>query len=298
MTGWICIDKPEGMTSFTAANRVRGILGLKKTGHTGTLDPMATGVLPIALSGTTRFIALLPVHDKAYTARVRLGLTTDTLDITGAVLSTSAVNITASEIETAAKSFLGESLQTPPMYSALRQNGVRLYELARRGENVERPQRKIQISDITVSDIDMAENEFTLTVACSAGTYIRSLADDIGKTLGCGAVLSALRRTSANGFELENCITLAELEHLRDENRVCEAVLKTDVPLAHYPAVSVTAAQGVRFSNGGSLLRARIGNPKTGYYRVYDPAQKFLGIGLVENDETDSLSVKRVFVDG
>lgn len=296
MTGWICIDKPEGLTSFTAANRVRGILGLKKAGHTGTLDPMATGVLPIALSGTTRFIELLPVHEKAYTARVRLGLTTDTLDITGQVLSTAAVNVTPSEIEAAAKSFLGESLQTPPMYSALRQNGVRLYELARRGESVERPQRKIRISDISVTDI--AENEFTLSVACSAGTYIRSLADDIGKTLGCGAVLTALRRTSANGFALENCITLEELERLRDESRAGEAVLKTDAPLATFPAITVTAAQSVRFSNGGALLRARVGNPETGYYRVYGPTQKFLGLGEVESDAADSLSVKRVFVDG
>lgn len=296
MTGWICIDKPEGLTSFTAANRVRGILGLKKTGHTGTLDPMATGVLPIALSGTTRFIELLPVHEKAYTARVRLGLTTDTLDITGQVLSTAAVNVTPSEIEAAAKSFLGETLQTPPMYSALRQNGVRLYELARRGESVERPQRKICISEISVTDI--TETEFTLTVACSAGTYIRSLADDIGKKLGCGAVLTALRRTAANGFTLENCITLEELERLRDENRVSETVLKTDAPLTAYPVLTVTAAQGVRFSNGGSLLRARVGNPKTGYYRVYDPTQKFLGLGEVACSEADSLSVKRVFVDG
>lgn len=296
MTGWICIDKPEGMTSFTAANRVRGILGLKKTGHTGTLDPMATGVLPIALSGTTRFIELLPVHEKAYTARVRLGLTTDTLDITGQVLSTAAVSVTPSAIEAAASKFLGETLQTPPMYSALRQNGVRLYELARRGESVERPQRKIRISDIAVSDV--TENEFTLTVACSAGTYIRSLADDIGKALGCGAVLAALRRTAANGFTLDNCITLQKLEQLRDANLVGEVLLQADAPLMHYPAVTVTAAQGVRFSNGGSLLRARVGNPETGVYRVYDPTQKFLGLGVVENDESDSLSVKRVFVDG
>lgn len=296
MTGWICIDKPEGMTSFTAANRVRGILGLKKTGHTGTLDPMATGVLPIALSGTTRFIELLPVHEKAYTARVRLGLTTDTLDITGQVLSTAAVKVTPSEIEAAARSYLGETLQTPPMYSALRQNGVRLYELARRGESVERPQRKICISEISVTDI--TETEFTLTVACSAGTYIRSLADDIGKKLGCGAVLTALRRTAANGFTLDNCITLQELEQLRDENRVSAVIMKADAPLARYPAITVTAAQSVRFSNGGALLRARVGNPETGVYRVYDPTQKFLGLGEVACSEADSLSVKRVFVDG
>lgn len=296
MTGWICIDKPEGMTSFTAANRVRGILRLKKTGHTGTLDPMATGVLPIALSGTTRFIELLPVHEKAYTARVRLGLTTDTLDITGNVLSASEVHASASEIEAAAKSFLGESLQTPPMYSALRQNGVRLYELARRGESVERPPRKIRISEIGVSDV--TDNAFTLTVACSAGTYIRSLADDIGRILGCGAVLTALRRTAANGFTLENCVTLGDLERLRDENRVDAVLCPTDACLYIYPALTVTAAQSVRFQNGGSLLRARVGNPAAGLYRVYAPNHRFLGVGEVPNTDADSLSVKRVFVDG
>ncbi len=296
MTGWICIDKPEGMTSFTAANRVRGILRLKKTGHTGTLDPMATGVLPIALSGTTRFIELLPVHEKAYTARVRLGLTTDTLDITGNVLSASQVHASASEIEAAAKSFLGESLQTPPMYSALRQNGVRLYELARRGESVERPPRKIRISEIGVSDV--TENAFTLTVACSAGTYIRSLADDIGRILGCGAVLTALRRTAANGFTLENCVTLGDLERLRDENRVDAVLCAADACLHTYPALTVTAAQSVRFRNGGSLLRARVGNPAAGLYRVYAPDHRFLGIGEVPDADADSLSVKRVFVDG
>ena len=206
------------------------------------------------------------------------------------------MSVTPSAIEAAASKFLGETLQTPPMYSALRQNGVRLYELARRGESVERPQRKIRISDIAVSDV--TENEFTLTVACSAGTYIRSLADDIGKALGCGAVLTALRRTAANGFTLDNCITLQKLEQLRDANLVGEVLLQADAPLMHYPAVTVTAAQGVRFSNGGSLLRTRVGNPETGVYRVYDPTQKFLGLGVVENDESDSLSVKRVFVDG
>lgn len=295
MTGFICIDKPQNMTSFTAANRARAILGCKKAGHTGTLDPMATGVLPIALSGATRFIALLPTAEKGYTARVRLGLTTDTLDITGTVLTETPVCVSASQIEETAHSFLGETLQTPPMYSALSKDGVRLYELARRGETVERAQRKIRISSLTVSDI--TENEFTLSVTCSAGTYIRSLADDIGKKLGCGAVLTALRRTAANGFSLADCITLEELTRLRDTGTAHEHILPVDACLSAYPALTVSAAQSMRFQNGGDLFLNRIGNPAAGLYRVYAPDKRFLGLGEVPATENaDSLFVRRVFV--
>lgn len=296
MTGFICIDKPEGMSSFTATNRARAILGEKKAGHTGTLDPMATGVLPIALSGATRFIPLLPIHRKAYTARVRLGLTTDTLDKTGKVLSESPVTVTSKDIVQAARSFSGEIEQTPPMYSALQKDGVRLYALARRGETVEREARKVTIYDLQVSDI--TEDEFTLSVTCSAGTYIRSLADDIGQKLGCGAILTALRRTEANGFTPDDCVTLEELERLRDENRAQEKIQPTDACLSAYPTLTVSAAQSVRFRNGGSLLRSRIGDPQeNGFYRVYSPEHRFLGLGEITND-SDSLLVKRVFADG
>ena len=168
MTGIICIDKPASMTSFTAANRVRGILGVKKAGHTGTLDPMATGVLPVAVSGATRFIEWLPEHKKAYDAKIRLGLTTDTLDITGTVTSESAVSVSRESLEKTVFSFLGKGLQTPPMYSAKSQNGVRLYTLARRGETVERPPQQIEIFDLRLFDV--TETEFSLSVVCSAGT--------------------------------------------------------------------------------------------------------------------------------
>lgn len=296
MTGFICIDKPQNMTSFTAANRTRAILGCKKAGHTGTLDPMATGVLPIALSGATRFIELLPTAEKGYTARVRLGVTTDTLDITGTVLEEHAVTATPAQIEETAKTFLGDSLQVPPMYSALSKDGVRLYELARRGETVERAPRKIHISALSVSDFK--DNEFTLSVTCSAGTYIRSLADDIGKMLGCGASLCALRRTAANGFTLDDCISLENLEALRETGAAGNRILPVDACLQAYPAITVTAPQAVRFQNGGGLFLNRIGNPKAGLYRMYAPDNRFLGLGEVQNTpEATELTVKRVFVD-
>lgn len=194
------------------------------------------------------------------------------------------------------QSFLGESEQLPPMYSAVSQNGVRLYELARRGETVERKPRHIRISELVLSDMTAAE--FTLRVTCSAGTYIRSLAHDIGQKLGTGAVLTALRRTAANGFTEKDCVTLEELECLRDENRLGEVLRPVDACLSAYPALTVTAAQGVRFQNGGELLAARVkGLEQAGLYRVYAPENRFLGLGeLPENGE--SLLVKRVFVDG
>lgn len=296
MTGFICIDKPQGITSFTATNRARAILGVKKAGHTGTLDPMATGVLPVALSGASRFIALLPAHEKTYVARVRLGVTTDTLDITGKVTGEFPVHVSPEQVREVVQGFLGESEQLPPMYSAVSQNGVRLYELARRGETVERKARRIRISALELTDL--TETEFTLRVTCSAGTYIRSLASDIGQKLGTGAVLTALRRTAANGFSEKDCVTLEELERLRDENQLGEVLHPVDVCLSAYPALHVTAAQGVRFQNGGDLLASRVnGLHAPGLYRVYAPEDRFLGIGEMP-EEGDSLLVKRVFVDG
>ena len=296
MTGFLCIDKPAGLTSFAVVRRVRGILGVKKAGHTGTLDPMATGVLPVALSGASRFIELLPAKEKAYTARVRLGLTTDTLDITGRVLTTCPVRVSPDDIRRAAARFLGDSEQLPPMYSALSQNGVRLYELARRGETVERKPRPVHIAALEVTDI--ADDEFTLTATVSAGTYIRSLAHDIGQALGTGAVLTALRRTAANGFTEAQCVTLETLERLQSEDRVSEVLHPVDACLGAYPALTVTAPQAVRFHNGGELAAERLkGLSAPGLYRVYAPDGGFLGVGSLRAGG-ESLLVKRVFADG
>lgn len=292
MTGFICLDKPEGMTSFTAANLVRKITGAKKSGHTGTLDPMATGVLPVALSGSTRFIELIPIHDKAYEARVRLGITTDTLDITGEITGEFPVCADEITIKKTVAAFLGESMQTPPMYSAKSQGGVRLYALARQGVEVKREPQQINIYKIEA--FDFCGNEFTLSVECSAGTYIRSLADDIGKKLGCGAVLTSLRRTNANGFLLSDCVTLEELRKLSENDNVSSILKSTDKVLNYYPAITVTEPQGKRFRNGGELFLNRIGSPKTGLYRIYSPQNDFLGMGEVKPD-CDFLTIKKVF---
>ncbi|MEG1835889.1 MAG: tRNA pseudouridine(55) synthase TruB [Oscillospiraceae bacterium] len=294
MTGIICLYKPKGITSFSAVNKLRKIIGEKKAGHTGTLDPMATGVLPIVFSHATRFIELLPTHKKEYKAKIMLGITTDTLDITGEVIKKQEVNVTKEEILKAVNSFMGEIEQTPPMYSAIKKGGIRLYELARKGEEIERESRKITI--FSIKAYDFSAEEFTLEVECSAGTYIRSLADDIGKILGCGAVLTELERTSANGFKLEDCYTFEEISALYESGEIIKAFKNVDNCLDWYDKINVTDKQSVRFKNGGGLMLSRIENPKeVGYYRVYSHKDEFLGIGEIKQG-SEELSVKRVFV--
>lgn len=295
MTGIILLNKEQNMTSFSACNRVRRALGLKKAGHTGTLDPMATGVLPIALSTSTRFIELLPTHNKAYVATAKLGITTDTLDITGTVLASCDVNVTSEQFKAACEQFKGEILQTPPMYSAISKNGQRLYDLARQGIEVEREKRKITIYSLEILEFD-GEN-FKISVECSAGTYIRSLCDDIGKLLGCGATLTALERTKANGFEIKDCLTLSQIADAVECGEIEKHIIPIEKCFENYEKISVSPAQAKRFSNGGELSLERLrGEYSAGIYRVFSPENKFLGLGeIAENDDT--LRVKKVFVD-
>ncbi len=295
MTGIICLDKPCDMTSFMAVKRASRILGVKKAGHTGTLDPMATGVLVIMLGHCTRFIELLPEHKKSYTAKVKLGITTDTLDITGEVLSESPVNVTLEQLLSVAEKFKGDILQTPPMYSALKKDGERLYDLARKGIEIEREQRQITIEKLEIYDFN--ETEFSMDVTCSAGTYIRSLCDDIGQELGCGAVMTELRRTEANGFSINNSVTLEELEKLVNENNAQSVITSVEKALISYPEITVTKPQSNRFHNGGALGYERLhGEFPVGIYRVYSPERKLLGLGEILTEKGD-LTVRRVLID-
>ncbi len=294
MTGIIPLKKEENMTSFLAVKRVRGIVGEKKCGHTGTLDPMATGVLPVALGGATRFIELLPTHKKAYKASFRLGLVTDTLDIWGTVTEESGKTVPFEKITEILPQFMGKIKQVPPMYSALKKDGVRLYELARQGVEVEREERECEIFKLEIEKL--SENEFSLYTECSSGTYIRSLIYDIGEVLGTGAVMTSLNRTFACGINEDECITLQELEYCRDNNELEKVIIPVDKILSEYPCVNVTKPQGVRFKNGGELLKSRIkGEVPLGLVRVYCE-NEFLGLGeSLENCE--NLNVKRVYVE-
>ena len=292
MTGFIFLDKPEGITSFTAVNRVRRICSVKKAGHTGTLDPMATGVLPVAMGGNApRFIELLPSHDKGYRASFKLGTTTDTLDITGTVLSTCDNIPDEDEVKKAISHFQGAIEQLPPMYSAIKKDGKRLYELARQGIEVEREKRIVTIYNCDF--VSFENGEYTIDVKCSKGTYIRSLISDIGEMLGCGAVMTALRRTLSNGFSIEDAHTEDELKNAED---VSQFIIPVDKALGAYPEIKVSEAQAKRFRNGGELDAQRLHTKlHPSLYRVYAPDNTFLGLGEFRENETN-LFVKRVFV--
>ena len=294
MTGIICLNKPQNISSFLAVKKASRLLGVKKAGHTGTLDPMATGVLVIMLGGGTRFIDFLPESDKSYTARVLLGTTTDTLDITGNVLEEKSVNVTENEIKAVCETFLGESMQIPPMFSAIQKDGVRLYDLARKGIEIERTPRKINIKEIKAYDFD--GKSFSLDVTCSAGTYIRSLASDIGEALGTGACLTSLCRTMANGFSIDCALTLEEIEEHKNNGDIEKYIIPVEKALSFYETVSVSPAQSVRFCNGGELDIRRIHNNfENTLYRVFSPENIFLGLGEADT-EKGILKPKRVFV--
>ncbi|MBP9989678.1 MAG: tRNA pseudouridine(55) synthase TruB, partial [Ruminococcus sp.] len=260
MVGFIFLDKPEGITSFTAVNKVRKICNIKKAGHTGTLDPMATGVLPIMVGGATRFSQYLPIHDKSYRAEILLGKTSDTLDITGEILSENEVNVTNKQLAEIISEFVGNIEQYPPMYSAVSKDGVRLYKLARQGIEIEREKKAVTIYNIDIIKPLSDDNKFTVDVSCSAGTYIRSLADDIGKKAGCGALLTELRRTQANGISIEQTVTFKELQQLADSGKIEEIIVPCDKLLECYPDIHISQKQSMRFNNGGELDLERIRN--------------------------------------
>lgn len=295
MTGIICINKDKDITSFGVVAKVRGITREKKAGHTGTLDPMATGVLPVMLGGATRFLDYLPDSDKGYRAGFMLGKTTDTLDITGVVTGEYEVSVTDEQVRNVLEKFRGVISQVPPMYSAVSVDGKRLYDLARQGIEVERQARQVEIKKLEL--VGCENGEYTIDVVCTKGTYIRTLIDDIGRELGCGAVMTSLTRTLAMGFTLEDSVTLDELQRRRDEGITFgDIVMDIEKMFEPYDRVSVSEAQSKRFSNGGALALERIRKKLTdGIYRVYSPDGLFLGLGECSTEKQE-LSVKRLLV--
>lgn len=293
MTGIICINKDKDITSFGVVSKIRGITKEKKAGHTGTLDPMATGVLPVMLGGATRFLDYLPDSDKGYRATFVLGKTTDTLDITGNVTGEYEVKADSDDVAGVLEEFRGRITQLPPMFSAVSVNGKRLYELARQGVEVERERREVEIKKLEL--VDYCENEYTIDVVCSKGTYIRTLIDDIGSRLGCGAVMTSLVRTLAMGFTLDDCVTISELQNMKDNNEdFGGVVIDIEKMFGVYESVTVSPAQAQRFSNGGALDADRIRKKLTPQiYRVYSPLNVFLGLGEYCRDENE-LKVKRL----
>lgn len=297
MTGIICVNKEKDITSFGVVAKLRGITGEKKAGHTGTLDPMATGVLPVMFGGATRFLNFLPDSDKGYRATFKLGMTTDTLDITGEVTSQSEVAVNSTDVKNAMRDFVGVIDQIPPMFSAKSVDGVRLYDLAREGKTVEREACKVEIKELELVAFDEIEHTYQIDVLCSKGTYIRSLIDDIGKKLGCGAVMTELVRTKAMGFDLSDCVTLAELQERKDSGKGFDDVL-IDIERMFdcYKKVRVSPAQSTRFFNGGALDINRVQKNimPDEICAVYSDKNEFLGLGQRQVEELKVLRVLSV----
>lgn len=282
MLGLLLINKPQGITSFGAVARVKRLCGEKRVGHTGTLDPMATGVLPILIGRATVLSQYLLDADKSYSATFKLGITTDTCDITGNVISNGTVPKDI-DLDLTLQKFTGKQMQTPPMFSAIKQNGVRMYELARQGKTAQIPAREIEIFSFDVLSGLNSDFEFDIATTVSKGTYIRSLCRDIGETLGCGATLTRLNRTKTAGFSIEQCVNLDELT---PEN-VSEYILPCDTVVDYMPKINVSEKQAVRFCNGGELSLDRISGidfENNKIYRVYS-GDRFLGLGLADTND-------------
>lgn len=273
MNGVLVVDKPKGPTSSDVVQIVRRALKLKKAGHTGTLDPMATGVLAICLGDATRIAQVLTDGDKAYDATVKLGVTTDTLDAEGAVLVTRPVPaLTRDSLEAALAKFRGPQQQTPPMYSAVKKDGKRLYELARAGEEVEREARAVTVFSLTLNDF--SSDELKLSVACSKGFFVRTLAAELGEALGCGAHLTALRRTKSGPFTLARALPLQDLVD-KGEAAVAGKLATLEESLAFLPEVKTNAAEAERVRHGGVVEVAR---PDEALVRVTGPAGEVLAL--------------------
>ena len=281
MNGIVIVDKPCGITSHDVVSRMRRIFKTRRVGHSGTLDPMATGVLPVFIGRATRACEFALSDEKAYTARFRLGIVTDTQDITGEVLEERAVNVSSEEVFAACESFCGTISQTPPMYSAIKVDGVPLYKLAREGKTVERKSREITIHSIAARHI--GGDEYEIDVACSKGTYIRTLIYDIGEKLGCGASMTALRRTKSGVFSIEDSKTIEEIEA---EPRVTPL----DFMFSSLPEKTIDAAGEKKCRNGADVPSdAKVGE----LYRVYSEGGEFLMVA--EGKENGALKTVKSF---
>lgn len=287
MNGVILIDKPADFTSFDVVAVVRKITGQRKTGHTGTLDPNATGVLPILLGSATKAQDLIVNHDKTYIADFRFGLTTDTLDIWGKVLSEQKSEVTREDILNVIPKFTGEIEQIPPMFSAVQKNGQRLYDLARKGIEVERESRKVTVYSLELLEFDEETQIGKFEISCSKGTYVRTIIDDIGRLLGVGGVMTGLRRISACGYKIGECITLDKARQLAESGELEKYISSVESLFESYGYVVVSEAQARRFSNGGALDTERTYLKKLDVengqiFRVKDRENKFLGLGIVD----------------
>ena len=284
MNGIIIIDKPQEWTSNDVVSRLRRVFNTRRIGHGGTLDPMATGVLPVFVGRATRGVEFFEHAEKVYETTIRFGLTTDTEDITGKTLTETEVSLTREELEAVLPRFRGGILQVPPMYSAIKVNGQKLYDLARKGREVERQPRPITIHELEL--LEFADNEARLRVRCSKGTYIRTLCKDLGSALGCGGCMAALRRVQAGEYTLEGSIPLRQLLDLSEAGGDVEHLLRpVDTMFTSHPKLSLNEKQTRLVKNGNAFAS----DCKNGTYRVYAPDGEFLALCRAENGKISTI---------
>ena len=273
MDGIVIVDKPQGWTSQDVTARLRRVFGTRRIGHGGTLDPMATGVLPVFVGRATRAVEFFEHAEKTYETVLRLGITTDTEDMTGTVLTEENVSFTEEQLQETLAAFRGEILQVPPMYSALKVNGQKLCDLARKGKTVERQPRPITIHELTL--VERGENTLRLRVRCSKGTYIRTLCKDIGEKLGCGGCMESLRRVAAGEYAIDEAVPL---QTLLDTEKPEKYLRDVDSMFRNYPAVTLTANQETRCRNGNAFSVSLA----PGTYRAYSQGGEFLMLAKVD----------------
>lgn len=273
MDGIVIVDKPQGWTSQDVTARLRRVFGTRRIGHGGTLDPMATGVLPVFVGRATRAVEFFEHAEKTYETVLRLGITTDTEDMTGTVLTEETVSFTEEQLQETLAAFRGEILQVPPMYSALKVNGQKLCDLARKGKTVERQPRPITIHELTL--VERGENTLRLRVRCSKGTYIRTLCKDIGEKLGCGGCMESLRRVAAGEYTIDEAVPLQTLLDTEEPEKYLRGV---DTMFRNYPAVTLTANQETRCRNGNAFSISLA----AGTYRAYSQGGEFLMLAKVD----------------
>lgn len=295
MDGILNILKPAGMTSFDVVAHLRGLLGIKKIGHAGTLDPMAVGVLPICTGRATRVIEFMMEDDKVYRAELTLGVATDTEDSSGNPISVRDVNCTDEQIIQVIQAFTGKYMQTPPMYSALKINGKRLYELAREGIHIERRKREVEIYSIEVICIDRAADvKVLMEVHCSKGTYIRTLCADIGERLGCGGHMSFLLRKRVGFFDIESAVTLERLAHAKEKGAINDVFSPVELLFSHIGRFKLDERTEKRFMNGMKV------SVPTGEYedmvRVYNTNNVFVALGSIFKKEDVTYLKVRKFI--
>ncbi len=282
--GIIVIDKPQEWTSMDVCAKLRGIFREKRIGHAGTLDPMATGVLPVFVGRATRAVEFAGEGDKEYVAGLRLGLITNTQDTSGQTLEQRHVCVTEEDLKRVLEQFQGEISQVPPMYSAIKINGKKLYELARKGKEVERPARKVTIHSLTLESRE-GEADFTIRVRCSKGTYVRTLCHDIGQALGCGGCMSSLRRTMAAGFTLDDAVSLEEVQQAEDPAAL---LLSVDAYFSGRPVLILKPELEKKVRNGMTVILPRTAG-FDGECRVYGESGEFLALGRVTGKKLETV---------